>query len=914
MNVFHKITRKSLAKNRTRTIVTVIGIILSMALFTAVIEGAYSGVQFLMRSEIEQSGAYHGYYYDATPEQAEQLVQRDDIKDYATWQLVGWTNIQTDLDFNSYATVVSISDNFPELVNTKILEGRMPENENEIIIPADLRSLTNKTYSIGDQITLSVGKRMAAGGIEMGMHDAISSEIPEEITDTEEHTYTIVGAYRKLDYTVTADAGFLLLTKGQANGEVSVFFTLKNISKFYTEFVKNQPLDIPFEKHGDLLLYSGLSSNDNIMRFLYGLVTILVCLISFGSISLIYNSFAISVSERTKQFGVLNSIGATKKQIRQSVLYEALVLAGIGIPLGLIVGCTGIGITLRCLQDDFAKLVNYGDTNVKIGLVLNPTALIVAAVVCLVTVLISAWIPAKRSAKVNAIEAIRQADDVKIKGKEVKTSKLTEKIFGFEGMMAAKNFKRNKKRYRSTVISLFLSVVLFISATSFCSYLTGAVNGVSASQELTDIQYRTVGEDGQKDNPDEVLALLSSAAGVTDGLYMDYSPTEFYTAYSNLDSTYIHKPYGDISDYSETTEPSVLGYLTFVDDDTFRTLCKENHLNADDYFNAENPSAIIFNDGVEEYQEKDGDPWKWYGHKVLDESKLPVTLSQRTYCEFDGYELYAIVTEPNGTTTYVYYPTDYLHDWLSTEGRSGELDESLAMKLSPDEAGVSTDFVVNAVIKNTLFSLPSDSPAIIFPYSMENVVLDEDYLSRFAFETYFAFRCENHQQTYAAMEQLLSDNGMDIYRLENAASAKEAQRTIVTVVKVFAYGFIVLISLIAIANVFNTISTNIALRRREFAMLKSVGLGQRGFKKMMNYECIIYGLKGIIYGLPVAVLVTYAIYKVTGAAFETAFYIPWSSVVIAVGSVFIVVFATMLYATGKIRKDNPMDALKNENI
>lgn len=246
MNIFHKITRKSLAKNRTRTIVTVIGIILSMALFTAVIEGAYSGVQFLMRSEIEQSGAYHGYYYDATPEQAEQLVQRDDIKDYATWQLVGWTNIQTDLDFKPYATVVSISDNFPELVNTKILEGRMPENENEIIIPADLRSLTSKTYSIGDQITLSVGKRVAAGGIEMGMHDAISSEVPEEITDSEERTFTIVGAYRKLDYTVVADAGYVLLTKGPANGEVSVFFTLKNISKFYTEFVKNQPLDIPF--------------------------------------------------------------------------------------------------------------------------------------------------------------------------------------------------------------------------------------------------------------------------------------------------------------------------------------------------------------------------------------------------------------------------------------------------------------------------------------------------------------------------------------------------------------------------------------------------------------------------------------------------------------------------------------------
>ena len=716
--------------------------------------------------------------------------------------------------------------------------------------------------------------------------------------------------YRKLDYTVVAEAGYLLLTKGPANGEVSVFFTLKNISKFFKEFVNNQPLGVPFETHGDLLLYHGLTQNDNLMNLLYGFVIILVCLISFGSISLIYNSFAISVSERTKQFGVLKSIGATKKQIRQSVLYEAFVLAGIGIPLGLIVGCTGIGITFRCLQDDFAKLINYGDTTVKISLVLNPAALIAAAAICLITVLISAWIPAKRSAKVNAIEAIRQVDDMKIKGKEVKTSKLTEKLFGFEGMMAAKNFKRNKKRYRSTVISLFLSIVLFISATSFCSYLTGAVQGVSSSQELTDVRYYTVGEEGQKEKPDEVFALLLSASGVTDGLYMDYNATEFYADYSNLDSTYIHMPYGE----SVGTEPSVYGFLAFVDDDTFRSLCKENHLNADDYFDETHPTGIIFNDCVDKYQEKDGDPWKWHGHKVLDESKLPITLSQRTYREYDGYELYRIETEMDGSQTYIYYPREYLDEFLMQDDRSGGPDESLAMKLTSDEAGVSTDFVVNAVIKTTLFALPSDTPAVILPYSMEKVVLDEEYLSRFANETYFSFRCENHQQTYAEMEKLLQENGMNIYRLYDVASDKEAQRTLVTVIKVFAYGFIVLISLIAIANVFNTISTNIALRRREFAMLKSVGLGARGFKKMMNYECIIYGLKGIIYGLPVAVLITYAIYKVTGTAFETAFYIPWPSVVIAVSSVFIVVFATMLYATGKIRKDNPIDALKNENI
>lgn len=150
--------------------------------------------------------------------------------------------------------------------------------------------------------------------------------------------------------------------------------------------------------------------------------------------------------------------------------------------------------------------------------------------------------------------------------------------------------------------------------------------------------------------------------------------------------------------------------------------------------------------------------------------------------------------------------------------------------------------------------------------------------------------------------------------LFDVASHEENSRLLIMVINIFSYGFIILISMIAIANVFNTISTNISLRRREFAMLKSIGMAEKNFKKMMNYECVIYGLRSLLWGLPASFVLTYLIFRITGAAFEMQFYIPWYSIAIAVGSVFIVVFATMLYATGKIRKDNPIDALKNENI
>ena len=123
-----------------------------------------------------------------------------------------------------------------------------------------------------------------------------------------------------------------------------------------------------------------------------------------------------------------------------------------------------------------------------------------------------------------------------------------------------------------------------------------------------------------------------------------------------------------------------------------------------------------------------------------------------------------------------------------------------------------------------------------------------------------------------------------------------------------------LISLIAAANVFNTITTNINLRRREFAMLKSVGMTAKGMNKMMNFECIMYGTKALIYGLPVSAGVTFLIYRAINEGIDTDFFIPWRAVIIAVLSVFIVVFSTMMYSMSKIKKDNPIDALKNENI
>lgn len=202
---------------------------------------------------------------------------------------------------------------------------------------------------------------------------------------------------------------------------------------------------------------------------------------------------------------------------------------------------------------------------------------------------------------------------------------------------------------------------------------------------------------------------------------------------------------------------------------------------------------------------------------------------------------------------------------------------------------------------------------MIYPYSMLESVIPEAALNQFRNTEYF-LTSSNHTASFENLATVLTENGLSSRQLFDYAANAETNRNVVTIIRVFAYGFIVLISLIAAANVFNTISTNISLRRRKFAMLKSVGMTQKGFRRMMNCECLLYGSKALLLGLPVSCGITYLIYRAVTTAYETSFHLPWAAIGIAVLSVFLVVFATMMYSMSKVKKDNPIDALKNENL
>lgn len=483
MNVFHRYTRQALRENRSRTWVTIVGIILSVALFTAVTEGAYSGVRYLIGAAEYTVGRFHGCYQNLTEQQATQLSRDEkEITEQSAWQLVGWGQVGADNAYKPYLRIMSMDPDLPDLLSIRLTQGRLPEKAGEILLPEHLWSNGSVRHALGDTMELELGHR-TLDGEELTADDPYTKG--ETLTDTTSHTYTVVGFYQRLDMTTEPFScpGYTALTCQEQGYQTDEFFRVAHPSRFYSYMEGNAEKypGLAWYSNSDLLNYYGATTFFSVNRMIYSFAVILLLMISFGSVSLIYNSFSISVAERTRQFGILKSIGATRKQIRDSVLYEALVLCAVGIPLGLLVGCLGIGITLYCLRDSFGFLMGESGNALQMHFVLNGWALLAAAGIGLVTAIISAWVPAKRAVRVSPVEAIRQTKDVKLRGREVRTSRLTEKLFGFSGMLAAKNFKRNRKRYRSTVVGLFLSVTLFISASSFCAYLTDAVDQLGAT-------------------------------------------------------------------------------------------------------------------------------------------------------------------------------------------------------------------------------------------------------------------------------------------------------------------------------------------------------------------------------------------------------------------------------------------------
>ncbi|MCL2671265.1 MAG: ABC transporter permease [Clostridiales bacterium] len=844
MNVFSKVTLAGLKKNRTRTIVTVIGVILSAAMLMAVTSFISSFQSYLLRLTAAQDGDWHAKFADVDAAFVQEVSDNPKVERTAAVQNLGYAQPQGDMQNTNkpYIFVLGFSDAAYEMLPVRLIEGRLPLNGAEIVLPAHLAA-TGMDCAIGDLITLGLGVRSMEGQTLYQNSPYMGED--ENFAPGADAAFTVVGICERPGFESYSAPGYTAITAADAGAGNSfdAYIRMKHLSRGIYETVPDLADSHGYSYNSEYLRFSGVSNIDSFNAVLYTLGGILIGLIVIGSVLLIYNSFSISVAERTRQFGILSSVGATKRQLRRSVLFEGACIGLIGIPLGIGAGIGGIAVTLRFVGSVFARM---SSTGAPLTLVVSPAALIVAIVMGIAVILISAYIPARRAARRPAIESIRQTHDIQIKGRALRTSKLTLRLWGLPGMLARKNFKRNKKQYRSTVISLFVSIVLFVSASSFGMYLT------ESTEKTFDVSAYDIEICSHFMTDDELLALyggLQSVAGVTESGYRTdgflYRIELPRAAYSERFLKYMMVP----NEY-DTLDWGL--HLSFIDDATYAAYLRALGLPAS---HAPFPAVGL----VQGYD----------GERVVSFSMFRQAGDMTLHATLD-------------------YPA-YAGEHVTEEQLTLEvtLVDRLPEDFSTRQYGGLTVFAP--------YSLRASMPTI----PQGNGTLN------------LCFRSDDPATTAAEMDRFLQDAGLsDRYQLFNTAQMQQETRNILLVISVFAYGFIVLMSLITIANVFNTISTNISLRRREFAMLRSVGLGERSFRKMMVFECLFYGFKALLYGLPVSLGITWLIWQGTAKGVDMVFRLPWTALIIAVCAVFAVVFVTMLYSVRRLKGENMVEALR----
>ena len=910
MKVLLSFTWASLKKNRARTAVTILGIILSMTLFTAVLVGAASGRTWLADNEIAKCGAWEGNYYSLDSSLLERAMSQDFIKDASVWTDVGWALLPNENPSKPYLFIQSIDEKAEELVSIHLKSGRLPQNSGEILLPAHLETSGGLRFAEGDTLKLETGRRQAEGRVMTEKAGFFPSDgIAETIVDTAEKTYTVVGFYERFDYSIEGYAcpGYTALTTGETEGIglSTLFFTMEHPSRFYTEVEKDDLLSRNLEPHSNLLLYSGQVRDSGVLRVLYGMVAILLVLIVFGSVALIYNSFSISIAERLKSYGVLRSVGATKRQVRMTVLMESLILCGIGIPLGMGLGLAGIGGVLAFLRKDFSAVFGASYSYVPIRIVFSLPSLLMAVAICLVTTLISALIPAQKAIHASAMDAIRQTGE--IRGNKAKGGSISGKIFGFGGTLAGRNYARSRRKYVITILSLALSLVLFISSASFSDYLRTYLNAYAADYIGADLYVYNTDEEA---DPRDLLEGIRAAKHVEEGAVSRSCYADLYVPAENVT--------GEYRDFTETWRGGdevvggmmrFYGTAQFLDDDTFKAWCGQLGLDPAAFMNAEDPQGIVVNHAIHRVYDGEKRSQMRYSLDILEDGAK--TLTWYTAEQMEGYQFKSVEVAEDGVHLW-YLPESALETVVDEKGEYIQEDDEF-LEDHPEKL-ITLELKAGAMAGEHpwMDAAGSDSLAIIYPLSMMEHVIPENDVQRANHYTQYAVRAAEHTAAAEEVESFLDESG-SAGQVYDQAQQKETYRMFLKILTVFSTCFIVLMALISAVNVFNTISTNIRLRRREFAILKSVGMGEKDFTRMMRCESLLYVTRSLVLGLALAFLFTYAIFKVIGQNLVGAFYVPWHAIVIAVILVIAIVFFTASRAVGQLKGKDLAEELKLEN-
>lgn len=868
MNLYTSLTLRYLKENKRRTIVTIIGIILSTALICGIGNISVSLMDHQIRETIANDGEFHATFYDIKKDDISTITNSAGISKSALSESLGYAKLDK---YDKYMIQIKEYDeNDFKGYQIKLKDGRFPSNDKEIVLSEESLKKSNK--KIGDSISFNIGKRVDEDG-NSREGDLLAYE-NEKIINATKKDFKIVGTIEKPGFewngsdAVVTGITYLDINNIDKNQDVNVSISVNKPTEIYEiapKIAKNLGLklkdvsgdnynnkqgihyeNLSFNEH--LLRLQGASVYSNINNSIYMIIIIVTVLVVICTIATVYNAFSISISERKKQFGILNSIGATKSQIIKLVFIEAFIVSVIAIPIGIVCGTISVDLVFRFIQRFFENSF-IADMNLRV--VYNPYIIIGSILIVLITIGISAILPAITAAKISPLEAIKNSSNLKI-GK-VKDSKIVRFIFKTEGVLAYKNLRRNKKKFRITLFSLIISVVIFISFSGFMKLFIKA-NQVQSSQMNYDLYLYKNGfaED------DKIINELKKVKGIE-----NFSINNEYSIGTNVGENNINKGYKEL----------IEKYFT-----------KENK-NDEVVYNFSN--SLFFFPGDEAISKLKLKTGKFDKETAIKENGI--ILRNKSYYEEPGKKGDVSLTNYKVGDIIDAYEIGY------DEKNDKEIIETVKLKVL-----ATTEDLLPGQLSSSYMGLDFITYDEVGQKLGFNINKGRMYIST-----------NKEENTRKAIKEIAEKYG---YTVNDEIEYARKNEQSMMAMKVFVYGFVSVISLVSITNIVNTISTNINLRKRELAIIKSIGVTPSGFNKMIYLESLLYGALSLIYGIPIGMGITILMNKTLGDVINLGMVIPWNAIIISFVGIFIITFIASYIPMKKINKENIIDSIRQESI
>lgn len=949
MNLMKTLTLKNLKLNRKRTIVTIVGIILATALLSALVTLVSSFQYSMIEYQKQKGGDFHVKFSNVKMSELSEFKNNRNIE--STFETMGMGFAKLDGCKNEdkpYAYVMATDEAGFERGCFKLIEGRMAKNEDEIVIPRHLKTNGRIDIKVGDEITLDVGKRYDSNTEGVISENSAYENEAETLTDTVTKQYKVVGIMERPGYGMEdySAAGYTFVTYSDElaaidNGtksEASEADTTLTVYSRYTkkalrnkdavtadiigvdeklfEKANNSSVEMSAEEsdrflkemenakydiymNGYLISYECVFPIDGSFKALFTVAAVVALIIILTSVYCIKNSFNISITEKIRQYGMLASVGATRRQIKSSVKTEAAMLGVVGIPVG-----TMSGILASLILVKVVNVLSAGWLNFALSFHTSLPALILAVIMSIATIYFSATGSARRAAKVTPLEAIRNTKEIKIKSAKLKTPAIIGRIWGIGGVISYKNIKRNNKKYRTTVTSIVICSVTFIVISYFMSM---AFSRVGMSYASTDYNIG-INMSCKKDLDIEKLSkLLSGIEGAEDylvgaGYYFDVDKPEYTKEYGE----YCGQLYDDSEDVSQEF------LITVLDDKSYDKYASDAGIKnaAAGAILVNKGTFDVYNENSSKYVKKEMELYKYKagdtiecGYNVYDDAS-----SDDNAAEGDTESSTDDNNAVEGDTE------------SSTEDNSGYVDEETINK------------GVRKTVDVTIAGVTDKVPTCYNGYGNTSLL----FMNQKGFESLWAdgksgneFKpgnaiysayvvAENADEYQDTLEKETAENpeySQISFYVSNMDKQMRDEKSLFTLLGVFAYGLIVVIALIGITNIINTLSTGMELRSREFATLRSIGMTDKQFAGMVRLESVFISVKALVIGVPLGILISYLLCVMMNRMDDAIIYEPpYKAIILCIVVVIMLIYAIMKLSMTKLRHNNIIETIKNENL